>query len=372
MGCLKLKRVIWLPLIANCPERTSSAILGSLEPNRNIKKFPLVGGEFKMSMNIVYTRQTELSEFPREEPKTPFDCMSERLCNNRLHYFWKKVCSDCKKDFESRDGKPIVYKDFCGNPYCKDKECLRYRVGIAKLVLKSYFYAFPTWRERNQRWIHLIVGQKRIKKITSDSLSIFRKNVSNFLNFLRKELRNPHLIAVQDQSFDGETYYFHYHVAMRIRGHMDYDVLQNRSKKHNLVFHKADGGYSRKSSSLINYFSKRFAGSFEHANKGTGWMYADNFSLEEYFHLFHRKKRFLTRGFDSKMVKKIKKEIKDGLLLNAVGVVGSFLNTNNRICQYCNSSDYKVVPVDDPNKEEYPPPPITLYPEEPIEIQSFP
>ena len=304
--------------------------------------------------NYPLLKEKQKEQEKRERKENAFSCMISRLCVNKEPYFWKKKCLSCGGDFElhkegKNKGKPIIYQDYCGNPYCDESQCVKYRIGFAKLGLKSYFYAFPTWRERKQKWLHLIIGQKRIKNPTSENISLFRKNTSKFLNFLRKELRNPHIIAVFDQSFNGETYYFHFHVAMRIRGHMDYKYLQEKAKGFNVGFHKADGGYSRKPKGLINYFAKRLSGRFEHENKGSAWGYSDKFSHLEYFNLFHRKKRFLTKGFNSKFVKEIKKKFKEGsLFINTIGVVCSTYPNNDK-CVYCGFFEFDCVQTEKPD-----------------------
>lgn len=281
-----------------------------------------------------------------------------RLCNNRNHEYWKRICRLCKKDFEhDKKGKAIVYKDFCGSPYCKDKDCFKSRLGLAKLILKSYFYAFSTWRERNQRWLHIILGKKRVVKITTKTLKDFRKDIIKFLNFMRKEYRNPHMIAIMDIAHDGKTFYLHYHVAMRLRGHMDEKKLNEISLKNNLKYKRADGNYSRKPGQLINYFSKRLAGSFEHEQDGSSWMYQDLFSPKEYYNIFYRNKRFLTRGFNSKQVKDVKKKIKEGLLRLEETISPN--NTNNEqrtTCQYCGNPEYEREFVEDPTKSNEKPP----------------
>lgn len=287
-----------------------------------------------------------------------YENMVSRLCKNKDHIYWKRICDLCKKDFEfDKNGKVIIYKDFCGNPYCNDYDCLKYRIYFAKLVLKSYFYAFPTWRGRDQNWLHLILGKKRIKNITSTTLKDFRKDVIKVLNYMRKEYRNPHMIAVLDMAYDGMTFYLHSHIAMRLRGRMDEKKLNEFAFKNNLKYKRADGKYSRKPKPLINYFAQRLAGKFEHENNKTSWLYSDLFTPEEYFNFFYGKKRFLTRGFNSKQVKEVKKKIKEGIRLLEEAISSNYTNNEKRkTCQFCNHPEFIREFVEDPNKLELKPP----------------
>ena len=322
------------------------------------------------SKQILIQQELTKKQLEVQQPN-PVELFLLRMCGTRDHIYWKRVCKDCKNDFEAdKDGNPIIYKDFCGSPYCQDSECYTSRIKLAKLILKSYFYVFPTWRERRQRWLHIILGQQRTPKITPTTLKDFRKSVMKVLNYLRKEYNNPHMIAVLDIAYNGKTFYLHCHVAMRIRGYMNEKEINKFSLKNNLKYKRADGLYSRKPKGLINYFAQRLAGKFEHDNNSTSWNYADLFSPEEYLDLFYRKKRFLTRGFNSEEVKKVRKKIKEGLLRFEETL--SPKNTNNgqqKVCQFCGCKDFEREFLDNPNKSNKPPPDNLEYPE--IEVISL-
>lgn len=318
-----------------------------------------------LQQQLITEKQLEIQQ------PNPTEVFLLKMCNVREHVYWKRICKSCKKDFEhDKKGEPIIYKDFCGSPYCKDNECYTSRIGLAKLILKSYFYVFKTWRENRQRWLHLIFGQKRISKITPTTLKDFRKRVMKVLNFLRKKYKNPHMIAILDLAFNGETFFLHFHVAMRIRGYMNEKEINEFSFKNNLKYKRADGFYSRRPKQLINYFAQRLAGKFEHDKNATSWAYADLFSPEEYLNLFYRKKRFLTRGFDSKQVKEIRKKIKEGLLRFEETLSPNYTNNGQqKVCQFCGFKDYERAFLDNPNKAGKPPPDSLEYPE--IEMISF-
>ena len=294
--------------------------------------------------------------------KDTFENMLTRLCLARDHIFWKDICNKisggCGHDFQlDEDGKSIIKTDYCNNPFCDSKNCFRYRVSMFKLILQSYFYAFPTWKGRNQKWLHFILGQKRIKKINEDSLKDLRKDVIKFLKYMKENYKNPHMIAVFDIAYDGKTFYLHYHVAMRLRGYMDEKKLNEISLKNNLKYKRADGDYARKPKSIINYFAQRLAGSFGHKRDETQFMYYDLFTPEEYFNYFYRKKKFLTRGFDGKQIKEVLKKIKEDSFRLEESVSPN--NTNNRMrksCQNCGHWDKVREYVEDPNKLKDKPP----------------
>jgi len=319
---------------------------------------------------ILLQEQITKKQLEVQQPN-PIELFLSRMCNVKDHVYWKRICKTCKKDFEyDKDNNPIIYKDFCGSPYCNDSECYTSRISLAKFILKSYFYVFPTWRERRQRWLHIILGQQRIFEITSTTLKDFRKSVMKVLNFLRSKYNNPHMIAILDLAYNGKTFYLHSHVAMRIRGYMDEKEINKFSLKNNLKYKRADGLYSRRPKQLINYFAQRLAGKFEHDNNSTSWGYADLFSPEEYLSLFYRKKRFLTRGFNSKEVKKVRKKIKEGLLRFEETLSPN--NTNNgqqKVCQFCGCKEYEREFVNNPNKANKPPPDSLEYPK--IEVISL-
>ncbi len=316
------------------------------------------------------------SELGEEELKNndKFNVMESRLCKNRDTQYWFNKCSDCKKDFDKdKNGVRKVYRDSCGNPYCNDAYCIVGRISTAKDILKSYFYAFPTWREARQRWLHYVVGQERVDCITHEIMINFRKRVSGFLNYLRKELRNPHMIGILDISYDGETFYLHYHLAMRLRGYMNEEEINKVAlTKFKVKYNRFKGeNYSRKPQGLINYFANRLAGKFEHDGNGTSWLYSDFFSEKEYFDLFCSKKRFITKGFTSSIVKEVRKKIKAGLFNGEAVVSPKDTNIgNHRTCQHCGSQNFERIFVEKPSKKPPDPTSKQIYPGyEPIHVE---
>ena len=292
-----------------------------------------------------------------------FENMLSRMCGNRDHIYWTRKCNEkfnngCGKDFEfDKKGKPITYRDSCINPFCSDKTCIDCRIAIARLTFRSFFYAYDLWRKPKQKWLHIILGSPRVKKLTKDSLIIFRKKLHSFLNYMRKEYRNPHIIGVFDIAYDGKTYYLHFHMAMRLRGYMNEKVINKIALEIGLKYKRADGDFARSPEALIDYFSKRLAGKFEHENNKTSWTYDNLFTPEEYFELFYRKKKFLTKGFKGKLIRDIRRKIKMSLIKIEDFVSPIFTNNKKRkTCQFCENPYFIRIFVEDPFKSEDKPP----------------
>ena len=282
-----------------------------------------------------------------------FQQMRSRLCKYCDPYFYKRKCEDCAGDFDKLDkeGNPLLFKITCGSPYCKDEECLNSRLFVARLCIKSYFLYYKTWRAKRQRWLHFTISHKRIKKPKKEDLLKQRKNLNQVLKYIKDEFNNPHLLGVQDISHNTNGFHFHNHFAMRLRN-------INEEKLNAFCFSK-DMKYTRQSitgaPNLINYFAKRYVGMFEHKSKGTDWMFADKFTEREYFNLFYRTKRFISKGFNTQEIKKIKEKIREGLIDFEEVVTCNYTNNRmNKICPSCQSSSFLRVRV---NKEGKIPPP---------------
>ena len=263
--------------------------------------------------------------------------MMNNICQNFEPRFYKKVCKDCKQDFEVKaGGDPPTYRYYCQNSYCKSNPCYVYRLMVYKELFTGFFNFYSAWRiKRNSKWVHFSIGAKRQSQPTRKELNQINRNVNSFVKEYNETFSTLRGLFVRDFSYDkslvGEEWFIHFHFAVRPMKKEDFKEIQDLAEKHNL--HYSYFGF-RKSDWLIDYFSKRCAGKFEHECHETDWMFADLMDSRTYFETFHRSRNTWFTGMKEGEVKRLRKNLKQ-ILRECEALTLSSKKYQQEIAKYC-------------------------------------
>lgn len=321
-------------------------------------------GDFNRGFYYANLEQQPLQDFDSDYIHAVLlDQLNDRICEGKPPLFFTRKCfyPDCGKtqtrpfvkDNGEIEDREEHYRAFCCMPYCKSPDCRDYRMAIAKRKYRTLFYAYPSWLGRNDRWLHIVLGTKRMDhEPTKKELNHIRKQARKFLASMERGSHLPYKVkirvkAIGTRDLSGNyTYYVHYHFFLRPipDKYLDFEALNKLAAKYDLKF--TSFGY-RSSQSAIKYLAKRDTGIFGH--NPNHYSYADIMSLEEYFNSFHKTRRTLLYGFSRKEVKFLNKRSKEAIekdpIRNAEGVALSSISVINdrKKCQFCgNYSVFKV------------------------------
>ncbi len=283
---------------------------------------------------------------PKQLEDKKFKIFQNNICFGKEKTKFKKACRDCRKEFEAyEDGKPQFYTYTCGSPYCKDKDCFLQRKLAGKIYFETHFHTRENWKKSN-RCMHIVLGFPRMDELpTREQLANMRLQAMRFLNDdLSKKLKLYIKGAgILDIAYSEEKgYYFHFHIAL-MKLSINKRVLRSMNEfgfKRGLKIKVI--GY-RKLDSVIDYFSKRFAGKFQHNTHSNSWMFAERISQRDFFNIFNRSRKSFTVGFTVKEKKylkwKFKNQIREANLLSS----NALLTTNDEKCVHCGCREFRMV-----------------------------
>jgi len=338
--------------------------------NRQSSSYSHERGLSRNAQTLIFYKNSELFSSEYDWDKSfELERFKEHLCYQKPKQFFKKVCENCKADYETDEkGKPISYRWTCGSPYCKDEECFKQRYSVVRDYFMIFFNAYPSWTtKRGNRWIHEVFGFKRQQLPTRKELTLMRATISKFLKASEKEFSiRIKGIGVRDLAYDiekiGEEYYIHFHFARRPTRFVKKADFNKLGKKFNLKY--VYNGY-RKAYWLADYFAKRHSGQFGHKKDNSNWKFPDIMDIETYFKLFHKSRKSFYFGFTRREVRFLKKRAEELHKCEAFVLSSNVLPTAKPTeCSKCGCKSFIFVPIEE--KEEKPPDPP---PESPITIE---
>ncbi len=293
------------------------------------------------------SEQSEINNLVKKNLKELYyNQMINNICQDKEPRYYKKVCRECKKDFETdENGSALIYQYFCQNSFCKNLPCFKYRFMVYKKLFTGFFNFYKAWRiKRNSKWVHFALGIKRQSQPTKEELNNFNRRVNSFIKDYNEKFSILRGTYIKDFTYDvkrkGEEWYVHYHFAVRPMKKELFEEIQNLAEEHSL--HYSYFGF-KKTKWLINYFAKRCAGSFGHKAQGdklaTDFMFADIINSKTYFNLFHRSRKNWFIGLKEGEVKRLRTCLEEILHeCEALVLSSKALPTERRLnCEYCGS-----------------------------------